>query len=193
MSKHCIYVNIYYTYAYKYIYIYIHTCFQVGYTSVTLIFRLFPIYSRSPSSAGIYDESSRRIYNAAKPAQVRFEQKKWFFFGGGKLKNWTVFTPYLTIKHTEDFVSSNHPIWTAWGRWYDPSATEILRFDHAFYQRFEIQQEICVFFRKTTIFLGDFTTDADEHADLFQAAEIFWKLFGGSTVTKKNRFHIKTC
>jgi hypothetical protein len=89
MSKHCIYVNIYYTYAYKYIYI--HTCFQVGYTSVTLIFRLFPIYSRSPSSAASYDESSRRIYNAAKPAQGRFEQKNWIFFGGG---NWRI-EPYL--------------------------------------------------------------------------------------------------
>ena len=47
-----------------------------------------------------------------------------------------------------------------------------------------------VFFQKTTIFLGDFTTDADEHADLFQAAEIFWKLFGGIYSDEKNNVSI---
>ena len=40
-------------------------------------------------------------------------------------------------------------------------------------------KKLVFFFQKTTIFLGDFTTDADEHADLFQAAEIFWKIFWG--------------
>jgi hypothetical protein len=81
MSKHCIYVNIYYTYAYKYIYIYIHV-----FRLVTRVLRLSLGYSQFiPGPQVLQASTTNRHDESTTQRNLRrfvLSKKIGFFLGG---------------------------------------------------------------------------------------------------------------